>query len=130
MDTWKLEFVFYTANSWQYERYLLMYCNCRELPEGRTKEVFGALWTCFHKSTKTTVFSKMPFTEEEVEFFTDTSLLTKTKTNVCTTLAVEDVTSHVRNCNDDQRVVIESVSQLLSKRTLGCERLFDTFASR
>jgi uncharacterized Zn-finger protein len=43
-----------------------------------------------------------------------------------TTLAVEDVASHVRNCSDDQRVAIECVSQLLLNRTPGCERLFDT----
>jgi hypothetical protein len=35
------------SNSSQYEWNFLMYCNWRELPEGRTKEVFGALWKFF-----------------------------------------------------------------------------------
>jgi hypothetical protein len=63
-----------------------MFCNWRELPEGRTREIFGALWKFFHNSTKTTAFSEMPFTEEEVQFFTDISLHKKKQNkNVCAT---------------------------------------------
>jgi hypothetical protein len=54
------------------------------IARGSYKEVFGALWKFFHNSTKTTVFSEMPFTEEEVEFFTGISLLTKTDAAVAT----------------------------------------------